>query len=89
MRRSLIIHCTAKPKSNWSASIVRPRLSICQLWAAPWLITSSTTAMSRPAFSPKAMPSLKPCRSPAMQIWLTIFASWPDPAGPTRVTARA
>ena len=34
------------------------------------------------------MASLRPCTSPAMQIWLTILASWPAPLSPSRVKAR-
>ena len=44
--------------------------------------------MSSPAFWPKAIASDRPCTRPAMQIWLTIFASWPAPLSPRRVTAR-
>ena len=57
----LRIQSTAKPKSNWSATMVLPRLSSCQLWAAPLPITSSTWFMSSPAFCAKAMASLRPC----------------------------
>ena len=35
MPRSLRIHSTANPNSNSPRAIVRARLSICQLWAAP------------------------------------------------------
>ena len=45
--------------------------------------------MSRPARWPKAMASDRPCTSPAIAIWLTIFASWPAPLSPSSVTARA
>jgi hypothetical protein len=34
---------------NWSSTIVLPRLSSCQLWAAPLPMTSSTSFMSSPA----------------------------------------
>jgi hypothetical protein len=66
--RSLRIQSTAKPKLNWSSTMVLPRLSICQLCAAPLPMTSSTCFMSSPAFWPKAMPSDSPapgrrCRS--------------------------
>ena len=40
--RSLRIQSTAKPKSNLPSIMVLPRLSICQLCAAPLPITSST-----------------------------------------------
>ena len=40
--RSLRIQSTAKPKSNLSATIVLPRLSICHDCAAPLPMTSST-----------------------------------------------
>ena len=69
--------------------MVLPRLSICQLWAAPLPMTSSTSGIGRPLFWPKAIASDRPWTMPAMQIWLTIFASWPAPASPTRVTALA
>ena len=49
MPRSLRIQSTAKPKSNLSATIVLPRLSICQDCAAPLVITSSTRSASSPA----------------------------------------
>ena len=45
--------------------------------------------MSRPAFSPKAIASDRPCTRPAIAIWLTIFASWPAPLSPSSVTALA
>jgi osmotically-inducible protein OsmY len=80
--RSLRIQSTAKPKSNLPVTMVLPRLSICQLCAAPLPITSSTCFMSSPARWPKAMASDRPCTRPAMQIWLTILASWPAPASP-------
>ena len=67
--------------------MVLPRLSSCQLCAAPLPITSSARFMSRPAFWPKAIASLKPCTSPAMQIWLTILVSWPAPLSPMSVKA--
>ena len=35
--------------------------------------------MSSPARMPKLMPSDRPCTRPAMQIWLTILVSWPEP----------
>src|SRR5450756_553032 len=89
MRRSLRIQSTAKPKSNLSSTMVLPRLSVCQDGAAPLPIPSSTCFMSRPALRPKLMPSARPCARPAMQIWLTILVSWPEPAGPSRVTALA
>ena len=44
----LRIQSTAKPKLNWSATMVLPRLSICQLWR-PLPMTSSTWFMSSPA----------------------------------------
>ena len=89
MPRSLRIQSTAKPKSNLPAHMVAARLSICQDWAAPWEITSMTLSMSSPAFRPKFMPSDRPCSRPAMQTWLTILVSWPAPAGPIRMQARA
>src|SRR5450759_5759072 len=89
IRRSLRIQSTAKPKSNLSSTMVLQRLSICQDWAAPLPITSSTCFMSSPALRPKLMPSARPCARPAMQIWLTILVSWPEPACPSRVTALA
>ena len=64
------------------AAIVRARLSICQLCAAPLPITSTTSSTSRPARWAKLTPSASPWTTPAMQIWLTIFVSWPEPAGP-------
>ena len=67
--------------------MVLPRLSSCQLWAAPLPITSSTWVMSSPAFWPKAMASLRPCTRPAMQTWLTILVSWPAPLSPISVKA--
>ena len=89
MPRSFLIQSTAKPKSNLPSIIVGPRLSICQLCAAPLPITSSTAFMSRPAFWPKAIASDRPCTSPAIAIWLTILASWPEPLGPSSVIALA
>ena len=83
------IQSTAKPKSNLASTMVGPRLSICQLCAAPLPITPSTAFMSSPARSPKAIASASPCTSPAMAIWLTILASWPAPFGPSSVTALA
>ena len=44
--------------------------------------------MGKPARVPKLMPSDSPWSKPAMQIWFTILVSWPEPTGPTRVTAR-
>ncbi len=35
-------------------------------------------------FLAEMMPSARPCTRPAMQIWFTIFASWPEPTGPIR-----
>ncbi len=40
-------------------------------------------------FLAEMMPSARPCTRPAMQIWFTIFASWPEPTGPIRPTERA
>ncbi len=68
--------------------MVLPRFSICHDCAAPFEITSSTRLASSPAFSANAMPSESACTSPAMQIWFTIFVSWPEPASPISVTAR-
>ena len=82
------IQSTAKPKSNLSSIIVVPRLSICQLCAAPLPMTCSTSFMSSPAAWPKAIASDSPCTRPAIEIWLTILASCPEPLGPTSVTAR-
>ena len=65
------------------------RFSICQEPAAPLEMTSTTFSMSRPAFLPKWMPSDSPCTRPAMQIWLIILVSWPEPAGPISPTMRA
>ena len=45
--------------------------------------------MSRPERSPKAIASDSPCTSPAIAIWLTILASWPEPLGPSSVIAFA
>jgi osmotically-inducible protein OsmY len=58
----------AKPKSNLSSTMVLPRLSICQLCAAPLPITSSTWLHVQPGRWPKAMASTGPapgrrCRS--------------------------
>jgi len=39
--------------------------------------------MSRSAFLAKCKASARPCTSPAMQIWLHILASWPEPARPS------
>ena len=89
MPRSLRIQSTAKPKSNLPWFMVLPRFSICHELAAPLEITSSTASMSSPACLPKWMPSARPCTTPAMQIWLTILVSWPDPAGPRSRLARA
>ena len=69
--------------------MVLPRLSICQLWAAPLPMTPSTASMSRPARWPNATASDRPCTRPAIQIWFTILASCPAPLSPSRVTARA
>ena len=43
---------------------------------------------ARPA-GRRRSPSLRPCTSPAMQIWFTILASWPAPLGPSSVNALA
>ena len=37
----------------------------------------------------EVQPSARPCSRPAMQIWLTILASWPEPVGPISTQARA
>ena len=50
---SLRIQSTAKPKSNWSASIVCDRLSIIQDCAAPLEMTPSTFSGSRPRSAAK------------------------------------
>ncbi len=84
MARSLRIQTTAKPKSKRSSSIVSARWSICQDWAAPCEITSTTRFPSSPARSAKARPSARPSTSPAMQIWFTILVSWPAPVSPMR-----
>src|SRR5882672_1851767 len=89
MRRSFRIQSTANPKSNLSSTMVLPRFSICQDWAAPLEITSSTSLASRPALSAKFRPSESPWTRPAMQIWLTILVSCPAPEGPSSVTALA
>ena len=73
--KSLRIQSTAKPKSNCPCSMVRLRLSICQLCAAPLSMAARTVGMSSPAISPNAMASLSPCTRPAMQIWFTILAN--------------
>src|SRR6266705_3805615 len=89
MRKSFLIQSTAKPKSNLSSTMVLPRFSICQDCAAPFEITSSTSFASRPALMATLGPSDRPCTRPAMQIWLTILVSWPEPEGPISVTALA
>src|ERR1700730_1920569 len=55
------------------------RLSICQDWAAPFEMVSTTALTSSPAFLAKWIPSARPSTRPAMQFWLTIFVSWPEP----------
>ena len=62
--RSLRIQSTAKPKSNLASTMVGPRLSICQLCAAPLPITPSTAFMSSPARSPKAIASARALHQP-------------------------
>src|SRR5258706_585346 len=89
MRRSFLIQSTAKPKSNLSSTMVLPRFSICQDCAAPLEITSSTSFASRPALMAKLRPSDRASTKPAMQIWFTILVSWPEPEGPSSVTALA
>ena len=69
--------------------MVLPRFSICQEPAAPLEITSSTASTSRPARLAKWTPSDRPWTRPAMQIWLTILVSWPEPTGPISRQARA
>ena len=44
---------------------------------------------SSPARAAKFIPSARPCRSPAMQIWFTILASCPAPFGPSSTQALA
>ena len=61
--------------------MVLARFSICQDWAAPLEIISTSLAGSSPAFLAKFMPSARPWTRPAMQIWLTILVSWPAPTG--------
>ena len=80
---------TSGPVPNVSPTIVFQRFSICHDCAAPLEIAAITCSISSPAFMPKARPSESPCTSPAMQIWLTILVSWPDPAGPSRLHIRA
>ena len=65
------------------------RFSICHDCAAPFAITSITAFASSPARRAKCSASASPSTRPAMQIWFTILASWPDPAGPSRFTMRA
>ena len=89
MRKSLRIHSTAKPKSNLPSLIVFQRFSICHDCAAPFEIVSMTVATSRPALRAKFSASARPCTTPAIAIWLTIFVSWPEPAGPISRTACA
>src|SRR5262249_31479101 len=88
MERSLRIQSTAKPKSNLPATIVLYRFSICHDWAAPFEMVAITASMSRPAFFAKWIPSDRPCTNPAIQIWFTIFVSWPAPAGPMSLHMR-
>ena len=51
------------------------------------LIASNTSCGSMPDRLLKWTASARPWTTPAMQIWLTILANWPDPASPIRFTA--
>ena len=50
---------------------------------------STTFGTSRSAFFAKCSASASPCTTPAIQIWLTILAICPWPAGPISVIAFA
>ena len=89
MPRSLRIQSTAKPKSNRPSAIAAWRFCICQLPAAPWLITSTTFSTSSPDFLAKASDSDSAWTSPAMAIWLHILVIWPAPTSPMRRQIRA
>src|SRR5690606_28118538 len=89
MARSLRIQSTAKPKSTSPASMVLWRLSSCQDWAAPLLITAMAASPSSPAHWAKCSASARPWTRPAMQIWFTILVSCPLPTGPISLTMRA
>ena len=79
----------AKPKSNWFCSMAPQRLSICHDCAAPLEMASNTASASTSALLAKCTASARPCSVPAMQIWLTILASWPAPGPPIRFIALA
>jgi hypothetical protein len=74
---------------TWSSTMVLPRLSICQLCAAPLPMTSSTSFMSSPALLAEGDGLGQALHQAGDAIWLTILASCPAPLSPMRVTARA
>ncbi len=68
------------------SSILRPRFSKAQLFAAPPERASCTLSRSRPALAANTNASLAPSRLMATRIWLHSFASCPCPDGPMCVT---
>jgi len=62
---------------------------ICQDWAAPLEITSTTLARVEPGELGEVHALGQSLNQTAMQIWLTILVSWPLPSGPSRTQARA
>jgi hypothetical protein len=83
----LRIQSTAKPKSNLPAFMVLPRFSICQDRPRPWRSPQHRLDIEAGALG--EMDGLgQPWTRPAMQIWLTILVSWPEPAGPISLHMR-
>ena len=55
----------------------------------PWRSSrSASRCRGRPSWRNGCLPT-RPCTSPAMQIWLTILASWPGAGGAQQVARRA
>ena len=54
--------------------------------AGRWFVDAPVSA---PEHLAKCTASARPCSVPAMQIWLTILASWPEPGPPIRRIALA
>ncbi len=84
--RSLRIHSTAKPKSNLpvdhrlAAVVHLPALGGALADDVEHRLACRARRAGR-----RRWPSDRPCTTPAIAIWLTIFASWPAPLAPSSV----
>ena len=80
--------CASNPRRSRNRTCRRawstPGSPSARLWAAPLEMVSISLAPSSPARAAKFSPRPDPGATPAMQIWLTILASWPEPWSPSK-----